>query len=786
MMKSVQNRRAYATPTIDPSEYPWADVVETPEILERDASTRFAEHDKAQAWGQAARIVNTYSDDIVKRLNAEIDALLVYAGLFSAVITAFNVESYGLLQPQSPDASLAVLERISAQLSASSTNAAPLNVNRPLSELPSTSASPVPVWTIWLNILWFSSLICSLAAASIGITVKQWLQEYSSGLSGASRHTARLRQRRLNSLAKWRVADITAALPVMLQLALAFYSIGLLVLLWNLHLMVAAIATSLVGLLFFFSLASCVLPLLHDDCSYLSTQSLALYALWIKIFPPCSRMSYKAIRSLVLAAYRLTGIVPARICRRLSQLPRVSAWSQQISRLQERPELPRIVLQTWRGREHTTVNDLHGRLDADMLAQAFDVSLDEDCLDVAAVGITELARPDVLHCCESLSKSLAKHVKTTGPEGIHPLVQRHRFWTSLVMPLCTEPLPTDRMEWLAPSGAVVFRQRDIKYGLIHSFLNPGDWKTPRYDSRDLQWLDRVLTMLVHFANYERSPLTMMWASYALCTWKRPRSLEAEPVHATRGRILSAAREVISRMSSDLNFMWPNVDDDTLLGTHVSAVGLIWSEVARSRRCVSSGDPHQRLYDASRERLWAFGLDALAILTERLKLATGKPVLPSPHPMYGYLMQLLLILDRPECTPLLSPERIEALQALPCFLEAEGTSQRLLRHKGCDINLRLRKILRFLKNTRRKSQAMKVPVTNARDTSSDENTAQASGVALIGTENAVEKSKAHEASVVQDPHPPSKDLPVSTAATVTDCSWRLYHFPFLVVAHTRCP
>ncbi|KAI0364182.1 hypothetical protein BV20DRAFT_956773, partial [Pilatotrama ljubarskyi] len=186
----------------------------TPKVLLKAASQRFGENEKAQAWSHTTEIVKSYSDDMIKRLNAEIDTLLVYAGLFSAVVTAFNVESYALLLPQAPDPSLAVLERISVQLGSLSVNAPSLNMTGPLSQPPrAASPSLAPAWTIWLNILWFSSLICSLAAASIGITVKQWLQEYSSGLSGTSRHTARLRQRRLNSLVKWHVADITAALP---------------------------------------------------------------------------------------------------------------------------------------------------------------------------------------------------------------------------------------------------------------------------------------------------------------------------------------------------------------------------------------------------------------------------------------------------------------------------------------------------------------------------------------------------------------------------------------------
>ncbi|KAI0372480.1 hypothetical protein BV20DRAFT_1050799 [Pilatotrama ljubarskyi] len=537
-----EDEEGLSTATADSIDYPWSFAVKRPWILRKSVPQRFTESEKAQAWSRTTDIVKTYSDDLIKRLNAEIDALLVYAGLFSAVVTAFNVESYVLLQPQTPDPSLVVLQRISAQLVSSSVHFPSPNQTEPPSPLLSAPPSLAPAWTVWLNMFWFSSLIFSLAAASIGITVKQWLQEYSSGLSGTARHTARLRQRRLNSLAKWRVADITAALPVMLQLALGLYSVGLLILLWNLHPVVAALASTLVALLFMFTLATSVLPLFHDDCSYLSTQSLALYALWIKLYPPGRQLLYKAIRSCAMAACWLCASVPWRIRRRLRRLPRLPAWSMWIARLQDTPKLPPIAYQTWRGREHTTVNALNSRLDADMLAQAFDVCLDEEYLDVAAIGITDLARlRNVLYCCERLTNSLAQHVKPIDPgsEGISPLILRHRFWSSLVVYLCLDDrgqITMDHLEWLSPSGAVVFRQKDIEYGLLHSFVGPcGSMVQWDYDPRDVEWLSRVLPALAKYGDYEQSPFTMIWASYAVCTWKEPVALADSKLAASTRR-----------------------------------------------------------------------------------------------------------------------------------------------------------------------------------------------------------------------------------------------------------
>ncbi|EIW54284.1 uncharacterized protein TRAVEDRAFT_101014, partial [Trametes versicolor FP-101664 SS1] len=167
------------------------------------------------AWTDAAGMVQSYSDDMIARWNKEIDTYLVFAGLFSAILTAFNVQSYLLLQPAAPDPSIAVLQRISSQLDSFSINPPFVNSTQP-SNSSLTNANtppPAPRWAVWLNALWFSGLILSLTSASVGIMVKQWLNEYGSGVSGTSRPIARVRQYRLHNLQRWHVEDVVGTIP---------------------------------------------------------------------------------------------------------------------------------------------------------------------------------------------------------------------------------------------------------------------------------------------------------------------------------------------------------------------------------------------------------------------------------------------------------------------------------------------------------------------------------------------------------------------------------------------
>ncbi|KAI0758705.1 hypothetical protein C8Q74DRAFT_1160096, partial [Fomes fomentarius] len=230
----------------------------------------FTPEEKKRAWDETAKIVKDYSDELVKRWKEEIDTLLVYAGLFSAVLTALIVESYKLLSPPPPDPVLAALQQISVQLSSFSVNPPFVNSTQPSVSQVLPPAPPPPRWAVWLNALWFSSLIFSLSAASVGIMVKQWLNEYSTGLFGDSRHFARLRQHRFQNLEKWHVAEIVAILPILLQIALALFFGGLLILLWGLSTDVAAIASVLICLLFVFTIGTLLIPLFRADCCFLS------------------------------------------------------------------------------------------------------------------------------------------------------------------------------------------------------------------------------------------------------------------------------------------------------------------------------------------------------------------------------------------------------------------------------------------------------------------------------------------------------------------------------------
>ncbi|KAI0369299.1 hypothetical protein BV20DRAFT_373446 [Pilatotrama ljubarskyi] len=304
-------------------------------------------------------------DEMIRRWNTEIDTYLVYAGLFSAILTAFNVQSYQLLQPAVPDPTVLALQQISLQLRSYSVS--PNFVNSTHSALlqtaPDDAATPVPRTAIWLNALWFSSLILSLSAASVGIMVKQWLNEYSSGLSGVSREAARLRQYRLNTLVKWHVAEIVIVIPILLQLALALFLAGLLVLLWTLHPAVAITASVLVGALAVFTLGTALLPLFNHSCAYLTPQTHLLYSFLQRVVHVVSAVLWRLLGVPAFQYVSFRRRSDSLIYRFLQWI----AWN-----FVEREAV------TWRGREQSAVKWSGHELDVDMLITAHGTTLHPD------------------------------------------------------------------------------------------------------------------------------------------------------------------------------------------------------------------------------------------------------------------------------------------------------------------------------------------------------------------------------------------------------------------------
>ncbi|KAK7024457.1 hypothetical protein VNI00_016308 [Paramarasmius palmivorus] len=202
--------------------------------------------------------VKKYDDGMIAGYKEDIDTLLVFAGLFSAVVTAFLIESYQWL---SEDTTVIILTQISQQLNGTQTQLAPFT--------PEASS-------IRINCFWFLSLIFSLTSALFGLLCKQWLREHQRDVpTRTSGEDLALRQLRRDSFEKWGVASFLSALPILLELALVFFFVGVLDLLWTLQHILFGICFTAISLsvgLYFLTTILPTITISRDQAQFIDTE----------------------------------------------------------------------------------------------------------------------------------------------------------------------------------------------------------------------------------------------------------------------------------------------------------------------------------------------------------------------------------------------------------------------------------------------------------------------------------------------------------------------------------
>ena len=146
-------------------------------------------------------------------------------GLFAAFLSAFLVFLIPQLQPNSTDVTMDVLIHISQQLSNST-----IPAFEPTAFQISSNAAVV-------NTLFFFSLALVLIDAFLAMLVKGWLQEFDRGWRKytVAHLRAQERERRLQELERWKLHELVALLPILIQGSLLLFCIGLLVLIFPLH-----------------------------------------------------------------------------------------------------------------------------------------------------------------------------------------------------------------------------------------------------------------------------------------------------------------------------------------------------------------------------------------------------------------------------------------------------------------------------------------------------------------------------------------------------------------------
>ena len=134
-----------------------------------------------------------------------------------------------------------------------------------------TSFSPSTA-TRWINILFFLSLVFSLAAALFSILAKQWIREYIKWNSPLAlpRENVFVRQIRIEAWEDWQVSMVLSSIPILLEVGMILFLASIIILLWTLDDIVAITITIFISLFLGAFAAFTVMPILSRRCPYRS------------------------------------------------------------------------------------------------------------------------------------------------------------------------------------------------------------------------------------------------------------------------------------------------------------------------------------------------------------------------------------------------------------------------------------------------------------------------------------------------------------------------------------
>ncbi|KAJ6517895.1 hypothetical protein C8R47DRAFT_466 [Mycena vitilis] len=216
----------------------------------------------AKLWSIYVGEAERYDKALVESWKADMEGMLIFSGLFSASLTAFLVESYQTLQPDSGAAAVQLLTQISQQLAAPSANSSLASLDD--SEFRATTSSLV------CNTLWFISLTLSITCALLATLVEQWAREF---LHRTEKHPSPIRRARVFSFLYFGVRRfgmhvVVDLIPLLLHVALILFLAGLVAFLVPINEFLMGLIGAILGVFLAIYAVITLLPVISSDCPY--------------------------------------------------------------------------------------------------------------------------------------------------------------------------------------------------------------------------------------------------------------------------------------------------------------------------------------------------------------------------------------------------------------------------------------------------------------------------------------------------------------------------------------
>jgi hypothetical protein len=183
------------------------------------------------------------------------------------VVAALLAVSIPSIQPSPQDTSSFYLARIYQQSYTQPNGSQP--------PIPSTLNDPVepfvpPLSGVWVNGLWFSSLVLSLTCGLLATLLQQWARRYQRVAHPrySPHRRARIRAFYRHGVETLHIPWTIEVLPAMLHISLFLFFAGLSVFLFNIHLTIFSVVTTWIGICGILYAILTFLPIIHKDSPY--------------------------------------------------------------------------------------------------------------------------------------------------------------------------------------------------------------------------------------------------------------------------------------------------------------------------------------------------------------------------------------------------------------------------------------------------------------------------------------------------------------------------------------
>ncbi|PVF97761.1 hypothetical protein CPB86DRAFT_759745 [Serendipita vermifera] len=209
------------------------------------------------AWEIYNHKVAEVDREMIKDWNDSLNTLLIFTALYSAVLTAFIIESMKLLEEDPAETTRDILLIVSRQLA---------NSSFPAFE---PTAYETPRYAIIVNSLLFTSLSCALIAALLAVLALQWVANYDMGLNTSSPEKRALqRHMRLMGVRKWKMSELIASLPLLIFVALFLFFIGIADWLWHMNRSISGIVMGGIGIGFLLYTITNLISMVNVDAPF--------------------------------------------------------------------------------------------------------------------------------------------------------------------------------------------------------------------------------------------------------------------------------------------------------------------------------------------------------------------------------------------------------------------------------------------------------------------------------------------------------------------------------------